>query len=220
MAADAGDGQHWTPPSLLLQMSVRQEMFRAGGPVSSYVARTQPLSSASAQVGATIRSGAHRLRTHARPGWHEPPGSASGALEPPERRLARSQASIHDRLQEAGFFTPEEQDLLRWASNSNSIKPPQRSSALEYKKASSMEALVGAAAGRRPAVPARGLAPGSSACGVQVALPMRPAELAARAAAEQRRNGPPAPPQAAHMYLTDPERLAQLMGAALQSSKS
>jgi hypothetical protein len=68
--------------------------------------------------------------------WHDP-----------GRARARTQASIHDRLQSAGFFTAEEQELLRWASNSNSIKPPQRSNALEYKKATAMEALVGRGAG-------------------------------------------------------------------------
>ena len=46
------------------------------------------------------------------------------------------------RLFESGLLTPDEDDVLRWARNSNTISPPRNMDALQYRKATALEVLV------------------------------------------------------------------------------
>jgi 23S rRNA maturation mini-RNase III len=44
-------------------------------------------------------------------------------------------------------LSSEERDILRWARNASGLNPPSGTDTLSYKKATALEALVGAGAG-------------------------------------------------------------------------
>lgn len=56
---------------------------------------------------------------------------------------AKRQASFLHALQEKGFFTPEEEDVIRRARNYKSKSHPKNCDIITYKHATALEAVIG-----------------------------------------------------------------------------